>query len=261
MSHEVFQELAAAYALGALEGEERSRFEAHLREGCQECKAALADYGESLAAVAAELPPLAPPPSVKAALMERVATQPRPAPAAWQSARAIELPRPRWTVWRWAWAGALAVSLLVNVFVGIKMSRLSRDLAARSEEGFKLREQLVQMEERLDIARTPGTQVVALRGLKPSPAAEGTMYWRSGGGGILDAENLPVPPAGKTYQLWAIAGGKPVSAGVFAVDPSGSASLRLTPLPGVQKVDVFAVTLELAGGVPQPSGEMYLASK
>jgi hypothetical protein len=32
-------------------------------------------------------------------------------------------------------------------------------------------------------------------------------------------------------------------------------------LAGVEKVDVFAVTLEPAGGLPAPSGEMYLAGK
>jgi len=32
MSHEPYSELAPAYALGALEGEERAQFEAHLRD-------------------------------------------------------------------------------------------------------------------------------------------------------------------------------------------------------------------------------------
>ncbi len=262
MSHEPFSELAAAYALGALDGDERSRFEAHLRAGCRECETALVDYGETLAAVTAELPPVGPPPGVKAALLERIAAQtPRaPAPRA-QPQRVSELPRPRWIAWRWAFAGALAASLVVNLFLGVRMTRISRELAARSEEGFKIREQLVQMQELLEIARKPGNQVVALAGLKPSPGAEGTMYWRRGGGGIFLAGGLPPPPSGKTYQLWAIAGGKPVSAGVFGVDPSGSGTLRVSPLAGVPKVDLFAVTLEPAGGLPQPSGEMYLASK
>jgi anti-sigma-K factor RskA len=32
-------------------------------------------------------------------------------------------------------------------------------------------------------------------------------------------------------------------------------------LPGVTRVDVFAVTLEPEGGVPAPTGAMYLAGK
>jgi anti-sigma-K factor RskA len=48
---------------------------------------------------------------------------------------------------------------------------------------------------------------------------------------------------------------------VFEVDPAGTGSLRVSPLPGVGKVDVFAVTLEPAGGVAAPSGPMYLAGR
>jgi anti-sigma-K factor RskA len=48
---------------------------------------------------------------------------------------------------------------------------------------------------------------------------------------------------------------------VFSVDPSGAGSLSVRPLPGVASVDAFAVTLEPAGGLPAPSGAMYLLGK
>ncbi len=87
------------------------------------------------------------------------------------------------------------------------------------------------------------------------------MWWLRGVGGVLMASGLPMSPPGKTYQLWAIAAGKPVSAGIFTVDQSGTATLQVKPPPAVNSVDMFAVTLEPAGGLPQPSGEMYLAGK
>jgi len=37
--------------------------------------------------------------------------------------------------------------------------------------------------------------------------------------------------------------------------------VRVPSLPGVDRVDVFAATLEPAGGLPAPSGAMYLAGK
>ena len=70
--------------------------------------------------------------------------------------------------------------------------------------------------------------------------------------------NLPPDPEGKDYQLWAIAGGKPVSAGVFSVSAEGSALVPLLQFPTQGSVAAFAVTLEPAGGVPQPSGDMVL---
>src|SRR5204863_9367992 len=107
----------------------------------------------------------------------------------------------------------------------------------------------------------PATHVVSLTGLKPSPAAVGRVVWNPRAGGLFVAADLPRAPAGKTYELWAIAGGKPFPAGVFTVGPDGRGTVRVTPIVGVASVDVFAVTLEPAGGVPSPTGEMYLASK
>jgi anti-sigma-K factor RskA len=82
------------------------------------------------------------------------------------------------------------------------------------------------------------------------------------GRGYLWVHALPPDPAGKDYQLWAIIDGKPVSAGVFSVGTDGTA---LVPLAGVgpeHKVGAFAVTLEPAGGVLEPTlSEMVLMGK
>jgi anti-sigma-K factor RskA len=254
MSHEPYLELAAAYALGALEGEDRSRFEAHLKAGCRECETALADYGRSLAGLASELPPVAPPPGVKDALLARIDAQAR-------AARVLERPSPHWPLWRWAWAGTLASAAVAVVYLGFKVNALDRELVRRVEELTRLKTQMAQQEEVLRILRAPDTVVVTLGGLKPSPTAQGRMWWHREAGGFFVASGLPETPSGKTYQLWAIAAGKPMSAGVFDVDPKGAGSLQVKPLREVQRVEMFAVTLEPAGGLPHPSGDMYLAGK
>jgi anti-sigma-K factor RskA len=88
------------------------------------------------------------------------------------------------------------------------------------------------------------------------------MLWHSTAGGLLVAQGLPPAPEGKVYELWAIAGkGAPVPAGVFAVDAKGAGSLRVPPLQAGEDLDTFAVTLEPAGGVPAPTGSMYLVGK
>ena len=253
MNHEPYSELAAAYALGVLEGEERSRFEAHLRDGCRECETALLEYGESLGALAAELPPAVPPPSVKTALLARIDADARPA-------RALDLPRPRRGVWWLGWAGALAGALVVG-YLGWTIHAFDRELARRTAEVAALKAQVARQQQLLTLLRAPDTQVVALGGLTPSPKATGRIWWHWNAGGFFVAHGLPAAPSGKTYQLWAIAGRTPVSAGVFDLDPKGSGALQVQPLPGVEKVEMFAVTLEPAGGRPEPSGEMYLAGK
>ena len=72
--------------------------------------------------------------------------------------------------------------------------------------------------------------------------------------------DLPPLPEGQTYQLWVIVEGTPVSAGTFDVEPDGSARYDAEPLPPVEAdaAVALAVTVEPAGGVPQPTGPMAL---
>jgi hypothetical protein len=160
-----------------------------------------------------------------------------------------------------AWAGALAAAALVVGYLGWTLNALEQELARRAGDLAALRSEVARQQQLLALLRSPETEMVGLGGLKPSPAATGRMWWHREAGGFLVANGLPPAPAGKTYQLWAIAGGAPRSAGVFGVDPKGTGTLRVNPLPGVGKVEMFAVTLEPAGGLPKPSGATYLAGK
>ncbi len=163
--------------------------------------------------------------------------------------------------WRLAWGGALVAAALVVGYLAWTLSALDRELGQRAAEVARLRSEVAQEWDLLRLLASPEAWVVAMEGVAPSPSARGRIWWRREAGGFFFAEGLPAVPAGKTYQLWAIAAGAPVSAGVFDVDPKGSATLRVKALPGVEKVQVFAVTLEPAGGLPKPSGAMYLAGK
>ena len=152
---------------------------------------------------------------------------------------------------------------IAAIAVGFSLSAMyERRLEALAAETRALRAEGERQQAILTLIRDPGTQVVALAGLEPAPSAKARMIWNAAKGGLLVTAGLPAAPPGKAYQLWAIAGtNAPASAGVFAVTADGAASVEVPPLPGVDKVDVFAVTLEPAGGVPAPTGQMYLAGK
>jgi anti-sigma-K factor RskA len=151
--------------------------------------------------------------------------------------------------------GAIAVGVWVS-------SSYENRLEALAQETRALRAELERQQSILALVRDPTAQVVSLAGLEPAPAARARVIWSPPSGGLLVATGLPSPPAGKTYQLWAIAGNRPpVPAGLLEVDSRGAGSLRLPALPGMDAVDVFAVTLEPGGGVPAPTGPMYLAGK
>jgi anti-sigma-K factor RskA len=152
---------------------------------------------------------------------------------------------------------------LAAVAVGLSVSaRYETRLAELTHESATLQAEIARERRLIAVLRDPATEIVALAGLEPARTARARMIWNARGGGLLVAAGLPQVPAGKTYQLWAIAGeDPPVSAGVFGVDAGGTGSLRVPPLSGVGKVDVFAVTLEPEGGLPAPSGPMCLAGR
>jgi anti-sigma-K factor RskA len=271
-AHERWDELAAGYALDALEGDDLREFRAHRERGCADCERALAEYREALAHTARDLRET-PPAGVKTKLLARVGRKP---------ARVVPL-------LRWAASVALAAGIAAWVTTGYLRAVYEERIAAISHEADGLREQLGEQtktlaslreelaaqERTLQMVRAesynqarvlaqlqdPATQVVALTGLAAAPDARARLLWSPERGGTLLASGLPPTPADKTYELWAIAGGKPVPAGLFSVDAEGRGSVQVPALPGVAPVEVFAVTLEPANGVPQPTGPMVLASK
>ena len=263
MNAEEIRDLAAVYALGGLEGEDRVRFEALLQAGDPDAASALRDFQGTLLQLAAATTE-APPPGVKQALMERIAAQTRvlPSPSISTVKPGLAAARARRSWWPAVWAAAMAAGIAALV-VGLSLSAMyEKRLEALAEETRVLRAEGARQQALLALVRDPGTQVVALAGLEPAPAAKARMIWNAPNGGLLVTAGLPAAPPGKAYQLWAIAGtNAPVSAGVFEVGADGAATVRVLPLPGVDKVDVFAVTLEPAGGVPAPTGQMYLAGK
>jgi len=252
MTREETRDLAAAYALGALDAGDRGRFELLLRAGDADAVDALNEFETTLTGLSAEHV-VTPPASVKTALMARIAAQ-------GQIASPAPVTRRSWWPALWATAlaaglGAIVVGLYVSVSYERRLDTLAREAAA-------LHDTLVREQQIIALVRDPATAIVALNGLDPAPSAHARMLWNPPAGGLLVVAGLPPAPEGKTYQLWAIAGKEPpVSAGIFSVDAKGTGSLRVSALPGIRAVDVFAVTVEPAGGLPAPSGKMYLASK
>ncbi|MGH7391266.1 MAG: anti-sigma factor domain-containing protein [Candidatus Rokuibacteriota bacterium] len=259
MNHEVMDAHAAAYALGALDGDERVDFESHLAQGCARCEATLRESAEALAALAREAPPAVPPAHVREALLLRAsASAPRPSPA--------ELRR----TWL-RWTAVAAAAMLVGGFLagGWVASRYEARLGYAARQMTALRDQLrreeaalrarvAQYESVVELLRDPATRVAVLRGAGPSPEAYGRVVWQEAAGGHVLVARLPPTPEGKAYEAWTITGGRPRPAGVFRVDASGHAVHRVDPTGG--PVDVFAVTIEPEAGTPAPTGPIVLVS-
>jgi anti-sigma-K factor RskA len=259
VSHDARLELAAdVYALGALDGAELAEFEAHLATGCAICAARLRETREALAVMPRALPPVPPPPALRARVLERIDAERRatPAPVALRPER-----RRGRALWWAGWAGLAAAAALL-VVVNAQLSRTREEIRALEGRVATLQGELADRERTLGFLSDPNVRYVSLAGLKPTPEANAWLLWNPRTRqGLLLARGLPVPPTGHAYELWALAGAQPVPAGVFSVDAAGRALLRLPALPADHTFDAFAVTLEPAGGVPKPTGPMHLHGK
>jgi len=248
MSHEPFETLAAIYAVGALDGDELTQFEAHLPT-CPACEAAVRDAEETLARAVLTAPPQAPPAAAREALVRRVAEQRDVRSRTWL----------RWAAATLVAAGAAAVfaGTWVAVRYEARLGQMAREMAAAKEA---LREELSLDRRAVELLRDPTTRVVDLRGRDGAAAASGRMIWNAAGGGHLLATGLPPAPPGKTYALWAIARGTPRPVGLFAVDANGRGGHRVAVDTARDAVQGFVVTLEPEGGAPAPTGPIVLTS-
>lgn len=257
------EELLPAYALGALEGEELGELEAHLAGGCEECGRQLTLWQGDLEELAATVPAVEPSEITRARVLRLAGATPEPA-----AARAAV---PRRSSWKMAAAASALLALALWGLLGqVRMEREVRSLSAErdrlrgqvevlSREVGSVRSEVLQAKQDLQVLAGPGVQAVTLAGLGPTPGAKGRTYVNpSTHDALFYAFDLPALPADQTYQLWFIADGKPVPAGVFAVDPRGTASLRVQQVADVAKIQAWAVTVEPRGGLPQPTGAMVL---
>jgi anti-sigma-K factor RskA len=255
-----FEELLPAYALGALDGDDLRELEEHLAGGCAECRRQLDLWNRDLEALADSVTPVEPSETTRARVLRMAA-----------GAAAVSPPSPR-RLPRWLPLAAAAL-LAVAVWGVAGQIRLRGELERLTGERDRLARQVTVLDREVTLARAeaqratqalqvlaaPGVQSVILAGLGPAPQAAGHTYVNPRQrDALFYAFDLPALPREKTYQLWYIAGGKPVSAGTFAVDERGTASVRVERVPDVGSIQAWAVTVEPAGGVPQPTGDMVL---
>jgi anti-sigma-K factor RskA len=266
MSHEKLSELCSIYALGALDGEELREFEAHLETGCPLCGQQIQEYSQTVAAIPEALANVRPSADLKARLMARLDQEvPSRGVVDFKPVAKVLPVKPQQKRGWLPWACAVAAGIALTVSL-TRVSSLNRGLAEQQErlnqqlEQLKVFQRLLSDEKEVtQFIAKPGARITALAGTDKSPQAAGKILWNvQEKKAFFYASNLAVPPEGKTYQLWMIAGNKPIDAGIFSVGPDGNGFLKVPSLSEADKAQKFAVTLEPAGGVPQPTGDMHL---
>jgi anti-sigma-K factor RskA len=249
------------YALGALDGEEKQAYEAHVRV-CSACAQELAAARERVALLGMAAEPEMPAPKVKERLMRRVQAE-AAGGSPWEK-RGARKPKPGLTGWGWL-TPALAVTTVffaaVAGWMGVQDARdldrlhaVEGQLAEAQHHSFEIARTATETENLLGM---PGTVRV---GLKPMPGMSngrvGVLY-NAKMGMVTCAGWLPAPPAKKNYQLWLVPmKGKPMSLRVFKAEWNEPMMMHV---PQGMEAKEFAVTVEPMGGMPWPTGPMVMA--
>ncbi|MBI1805273.1 MAG: anti-sigma factor [Ignavibacteriae bacterium] len=281
---EKYLEFAAAYVLSALDGDELREFETHVKTGCTTCASEIVRLADAAAILPMGLQQTEPSQDLKERIMFSVQLAQvakatfQPETADEKEGELAEAPAPvkvrRKPVWRPWFSYGLSFAMIV-MLVGFfaYISSLFRTIQQQDDYIVsqriyivELRDSLQRLAEIVNVLESRQIEIVTMAGLKPDSIGYGKIIWDPiKRVAILHVSNLPPVPENKEYQLWVIRDRKPISAGVFAVrnekDKQNFFKVQSINVPDRTGVNAFAVTLEPRGGVPQPTGEMYLLGK
>jgi len=249
------EELAAAYALGALESGEIAGFEAQLLRD-EQLRALVAELRGVSSLLAGGAPLIEPSAALRARVIADMGD--RGLPHA-RSRRAWMETLP------WALAAGLAA---VCVIFGLQVRSMGTQLEAR-----QLRiDALDHMAEALRAEQTDLKQAVATlqqsnrvanmriavlnSQLSADPKALAVSVWdNERQSGVVVVHHLKPAAKGKDYQLWIIDPRypSPVDAGILQVDDSGNGRVNFKARRPIQNANQFAVTEEVKGGAEVPT--------
>lgn len=257
-----FTELCAGYVLNALSESEEREFQQLLAQADDE---QLLLYHE-LKAAASEMATLQsgvpPSSSVKKKIMEVAEASSKT-----KSENAI--------IHKMNWYRLAVAASVLFIFTSIGLVIYSSNLweEVQSKEAMisqqqttieRLESEVQRKEELLTILEARDVDLIMMNGLADmSPNGYGKVVWdKESGNALLQVANIPSVPIGKDYQLWFIVNGQPISAGVFAVDDPGRDNFfKIEQLQSSATDGAFAITMEPKGGMPEPTGDMYLLGK
>ncbi len=236
LNHNELRELLGAFALDAVDDDERQAVERHLVE-CRPCRVEMSEHREVAGLMASGWAP------APEGVWQKIASALEEAPPAMRLPQVVSLDAERERR-RSSRAGPLRVAVAVSAaaavavvaFLGVKIIDTSERV---NELAAPQRDPLARAAE--DASRQPDARAVSLRTSDGRAAAEAVLL--QDGTGYLVRNDLPPLPAGRTYQLWAVVGNNKVSVGVLGPRP-GPAAFHTSG-----DVSALAITNEVAGGV------------
>ena len=247
-----FRELIEAYALGALDPQERASLEAHLAEGCADCAKALDEARWLVSQLAYLAPEAQPSDMLRGRLMQTVRAE----------ARAAKSTKPSSAIPFWMW-GAVSALLLFTIYTAWDTVQLNKQIAETNARAQAEIARRVELQEKFAIAQREAIILTDPRSVKIPLGTENKeipkmeAVWHSKLGIVVSGLNVPAPSGTRTLQLWLIPkakDGKPIPSLTLRPDADGKFVLLVAnPPDAMDATKALAITEEPAGGSPQPT--------
>jgi anti-sigma-K factor RskA len=231
--------LAGAYALNALDGAERDRFERHLRR-CRACESEVRGFAATAAALAMATA-AEPPPGLKQRVLAAAAVT-RQSPPVVAGAADRRRPRPA-APWR-SWLPRLAVpiaaaGLVAAAVLGGVTVWTQHQLTTAQAENQAIAAVLAAPDAQIATARTSAGGVATV----VASHSAGSMVFTSAG--------LHALPPSKVYELWFL--GKTARPAGLLPPPTRAGRTPPVLASGLAVGDKVGVTVEPAGGSSSPT--------
>lgn len=283
-TQERYEELLAGFVLGTLTRSELVEFHALKDRGLPAGAMSIEEAQMLLAELPEALHSPVPSPKLKEKIMAKAFVETPP------EADLIPFPNIRHSTFdirnraglpALAWAAILLLALtnagmfvqtlrLHNQFkdVALQNQKLRKDIAVasnQSDDVKKIKTELARVKLELahqndmnEMLTNPTVQVSNMKGTKTDCRAR--VYYDPDARIVLVcSSSLPNLAPNKDYQLWAMVGGKPVSVGVLKTRKGNAFQLNVSPSVPLDQAKTFAISMEPAGGMPKPTGEIVFA--
>lgn len=249
-----FLELIEAYALGALEREERASLETHLATGCSECRKVLEEARWLVSQLAYLAPEAQPSEMLRGRLLKTVREDT-------VKDQAVPVPeRPAIPLWMWGAVAAAVLFAFYNFYQARSLRQMIRQTQAALDDQVELQkksaQELALARREAFILTDPRSITIAMPARSSDlPTLQAT--WHAGLGIVVSGQNLPLPAGNRTLQLWLIpkaAGAKPIPSQALRPDADGKFHLLVEDPPDTQgDTKALAITEEPAGGSQAPT--------
>jgi anti-sigma-K factor RskA len=244
------------YALGALRGEECAAIESHVAS-CDECAQKLAQARGRIALLALVVEPVQPSAGIKEGLLRQL----HASVEGHEGRRAPEPGRVRFRAigwWTAIWAPTAVALACITIFLIVENRKLDEQISGMRAGVAQLQAQVQDTQANIALFSAKDTVRVSLAPSREFRGANAIVRYNARLGKAFYSDSISTPaPADKSYQLWLVpADGKPISVGILSPATNGSEMFASVP-PGTT-AKAFAVTVEPAGGSPQPTGPKIL---